>query len=83
MYSLLTFTFSFTNILTYLNNPSIIIAIICGSLGLGTAILSKKVVVTIRKDKDIEQDDAILLFMRMLGLLLICTAIFFIIFSKQ
>ncbi|MCK9575180.1 MAG: hypothetical protein WCX32_03925 [Clostridia bacterium] len=82
MFSFLALNITFSSVIEYLSQPSITVAIICGSLGLGFALLSKKVTIAVRKKDNIENDDSILLFMRMLGLLLIITAIFSILFIK-
>ena len=82
MLSLIVANITFSSVFAFLNQPSVTVATICGSLGLGIALLSKKVTIAIRKKDDIEADDSILMFMRMMGLLLIVTGVFSIIFIK-
>lgn len=65
----------FVDFFTRLSQPNVIIGIILCAIGLGLVFLSKKFIGFYRKADDVKDNDKVFLFLKVLGLAMICSAL--------
>lgn len=67
-------------LITRLQMPAIIVAIVLVCVGLGLVIVARRVAQVCRKTKEIEDDDSIMITFKVVGMLLLFVAVAIIIF---
>lgn len=58
-------------LIEYLQRPNVILSVMLAVFGVAFALLAKRITRAIRKTKDVRDDDAILVVLKIIGLMLI------------
>lgn len=74
------FTDFWNNLVTRLSMIEVIIALVAAAVGLGLAIIAKRVAITVRKTDDIDDKDPILVGFKAVGLALLFVSLLIIVF---
>lgn len=80
MNMLLSFQTFWNNLITRLSMTEVIFAIAFAAVGLALAIIAKRVAMTVRKTKEIDDKDPIMIGFKVAGLALLFVALLIIVF---
>lgn len=69
-----------SNFVMRIQMPAVIVAVVLAAVGLGLALVARKVAEVCRKTKEIEDNDSIMVTFKVVGMLLLFVAVMIIVF---